>query len=191
MTRPPEEEWKTAQPAWVEWQGSGGQTQRKGQRGLQLRQSAGLATSAPVERKPRARRLPAERALKEHLAVPSHRACSRSAGLGLWTGSRERLHPVAEESGLHDADTLWLFVENCAQHTELGFPFEGATTCDHLVEHATEAEDVGARIGLSALQDFGRHVLERAHDRSFFRQGRSGRAEGSQAHRWGRRRERA
>ena len=40
----------------------------------------------------------------------------------------------------------------------------------HLVEHAAEREDVGARVGLAALELLGRHVLERAEDRAARRQ---------------------
>ena len=36
----------------------------------------------------------------------------------------------------------------------------------HLVEHRAEREDVGARIGLLALELLGRHVLQRAEDRA-------------------------
>ncbi len=40
----------------------------------------------------------------------------------------------------------------------------------HLVEHRAEGEDVGARVGLLALELLGRHVLERPEDRAFLRQ---------------------
>ena len=41
---------------------------------------------------------------------------------------------------------------------------EGAPTGDHLVEHATEAEDVGARVDGLALRLLRRHVRDSAHD---------------------------
>ena len=48
----------------------------------------------------------------------------------------------------------------------------------HLVEHGAEREDVGARVGLLALELLGRHVLERPEDRALLRQ-RSARAPSS------------
>ena len=44
------------------------------------------------------------------------------------------------------------------------FPSNAFFPGDHLVEHAAEREDVGARVCLAALHLLGRHVLERAED---------------------------
>ena len=41
----------------------------------------------------------------------------------------------------------------------------------HLIQHRTEREDIGAGIGLLALQLFRRHVLEGAENHSFFGEG--------------------
>ena len=55
--------------------------------------------------------------------------------------------------------------------TRSRFAFEGAFACGHLVEQGAEGEDVRARVGFHAFELFGRHVLERADDRSFLGQG--------------------
>ena len=44
--------------------------------------------------------------------------------------------------------------------------FEGALAGRHLVQHAAQCPQVGARVGLFPLQLFRRHVLERADDRA-------------------------
>ena len=46
------------------------------------------------------------------------------------------------------------------------FPLERLLPGDHLVEHRAEREDVGARVGLLALDLLRRHVLKRAEDRA-------------------------
>ncbi len=51
----------------------------------------------------------------------------------------------------------------------------------HLVEHRAEGEDVAARVGLLALELFGRHVLECAKDRAALGQRRAQRSLGRQA----------
>src|SRR5271169_2642070 len=64
--------------------------------------------------------------------------------------------------------------------------FERPASRDHFVENASEAEEIAARVGLRALQNFRRHVLKRSHNRTLLRERRRHRGEGCQIH--GRRR---
>jgi hypothetical protein len=55
---------------------------------------------------------------------------------------------------------------------QAGLPLalERAATRAHLVQDRAERKDVGARVGVEALQLLGRHVLQRADDAAVRRQ---------------------
>src|SRR5207247_10385013 len=55
--------------------------------------------------------------------------------------------------------------------------FKGAPAGNHLVEHQTEGEDVGARIGCPALELFGGHVLKGADKETLSGEGSRGRGQ--------------
>src|SRR5271167_2785916 len=63
-----------------------------------------------------------------------------------------------------------LLIQNGPQHAELGLAIEGAPPSHHLIEHTTKTENIGSRIRFRALQNFGRHVLERTHHSSLLGQ---------------------
>ena len=60
--------------------------------------------------------------------------------------------------------------ENRGDQAGLALPVERPLSRGHLVQHSAEGEDVGTRIDLSVFDLLGRHVLERADDRSFLGQ---------------------
>jgi hypothetical protein len=59
-----------------------------------------------------------------------------------------------------------LSIQNRRNQARLRFALESLSTGEHLVQHCTEGKDVGPRIGVLPLELLGRHVLERAEDRS-------------------------
>jgi hypothetical protein len=65
-----------------------------------------------------------------------------------------------------------LALEDRRNHARRGLPVERAPAREHLVQHAPEAEDVAARVGVFAVQLLRRHVLQRAENLSFGRQSR-------------------
>ena len=65
----------------------------------------------------------------------------------------------------------WIFVENRRDHRGGIRTFERPAAREHLVQHASEREQVAARVGFLALQLLGRHVLQRADDLAFARDG--------------------
>jgi hypothetical protein len=59
-----------------------------------------------------------------------------------------------------------LAFENRANQARLASAVERFVAGQHLVQHRTEREDVGADIGFLPFQLLGRHVLEGANDRA-------------------------
>ncbi len=64
-----------------------------------------------------------------------------------------------------------LLVENSGDDGGRIRTVEGPAASEHFVQHATEREQVAARIGFLALQLLRRHVLQRAHHFAFARDG--------------------
>ena len=72
--------------------------------------------------------------------------------------------PQLPRERLHGAERRWVALENLGNEIRLRLPLERLLPRDHLVEHAAEREDVGARFCVAALHLLRRHVLERAED---------------------------
>ena len=84
-----------------------------------------------------------------------------------------RLHDAVERGRRHRLqlrDRLRLVAQDRGDEGRLRGAGEGLLARRHLVEHGAEGEDVGARVGVLALELLGRHVLERAEDRAFLRE---------------------
>ena len=62
------------------------------------------------------------------------------------------------EDGVHDVDR--------------GLPFERESSCEELVEHDAEGEDVASRVDLLPARLLGRHVLRRPDDETVGRERR-------------------
>src|SRR5215831_17188073 len=56
----------------------------------------------------------------------------------------------------------WVCIEDSCNRSGVRVSGKCAPAGQHLVEHRTEREQVGARIGIASLELFGRHVLRRA-----------------------------
>ena len=91
-----------------------------------------------------------------------------------------RLHYAIEHRGcerLARPDWLWIFFQNRSEYAELRLAFESAPSRHHLVQNASETEQVAARVRLPALQKLRSHVLKCADDRTLLRERRRNRGE--------------
>ena len=84
-------------------------------------------------------------------------------------GQRDRA-PAARAAGPRDRRRIVL--QDRGDQGGLARAREGLAAGRHLVEHGAEREDVGPRVGFFSFELLGRHVLERAEDRSRLRHGR-------------------
>src|SRR5450631_273131 len=78
-----------------------------------------------------------------------------------------------------------LFLQNRRRDRDLALTLKRPPPRDHLVKHATEAEDVAARVRLIPLQHFGGHELKRAHDGALLRESSRRPGQRRQVHRRG------
>ena len=86
------------------------------------------------------------------------------------------LHDVVERRRRHRLnlrDRRRLVAQDRGDERRLRRTTERLLAGRHLVKHAPEREDVGARVGLSPLQLLRRHVLERPEDRPLLREVRA------------------
>jgi len=72
---------------------------------------------------------------------------------------------------LHGGNRFRLLLQNGGEHAERRFTFESAMSSNHLVENTAQAEDVTARVGLRALQNFGGQIYPIALARQSWRVG--------------------
>src|SRR6202030_4348379 len=65
-----------------------------------------------------------------------------------------------------------LALQNRRDHARRALPFECSPSREHLVQHAAEAEQIAARVGLFSVQLLRRHVLQSSENLSLPRKRR-------------------